>query len=165
MKGIGMNRFIVITATGILYMLFGVAAAQQNQSTQTKSGTQGSSGASDTASQPVAGRAPLGVTVVEMESVILGRSAKRDLLNKAVMNDQKEKIGTIDDLIITPSADGKLPSASYAIIGAGGFLGVGKHDVAIPMEQLKIDNNKQLILPGATKASLKALPRFEYSRK
>lgn len=107
---------------------------------------------------PVAGSAPLGVTVTEMNAVVLGWSAKKAILGKAVMNDQKQKIGKIDDIIVTPN-----DSVSFAIIGTGGFLGMGKHDVAIPMKQLKNENNG-FVLPGATKDALKALPAFEYHK-
>ena len=101
---------------------------------------------------------------MEMEAMVHGWSAKKDLLDKTVTNDQKEKIGKIEALIVSRSTDAKLPVASFAIIGVGGFLGVGKNDVAIPMEQIKLEE-KQLVLPGATKAALKALPRFEYAHK
>jgi hypothetical protein len=57
-----------------------------------------------------------------------------------------------------------MPYASYAIVGVGGFLGVGKNDVAIPMEQIKLEGG-DLVLAGATKEALKALPKFEYRRK
>lgn len=113
---------------------------------------------------PVAGRAPLGVTVIQMEEIVVGWSTARDLLGKTVVNDKNDKIGTIDDLIISPGKSGNTPAASYAIIGVGGFLGLGKRDVAIPTEQLKVQN-KQLVLPGATKEALKALPPFVYQKK
>jgi sporulation protein YlmC with PRC-barrel domain len=113
---------------------------------------------------PVAGVAPLGVTVVEMETVVLGWSTKHDLIDKTVVNDKNEKIGKIDDLIISPHKDGNAPVATFAIIGVGGFLGIAKRDVAIPMEQLRLQN-KQLTLPGATKDALKALPPFVYHKK
>lgn len=112
---------------------------------------------------PVAGKAPLGVTVVEMEAIVVGWSAKQDLLGKTVVNDKNDKIGKIEDLIISPGK-GDAPAAPFAIIGVGGFLGMGKHDVAIPMAQLRIQN-KQLTLPGATKDALKALPPFVYQKK
>jgi sporulation protein YlmC with PRC-barrel domain len=85
-------------------------------------------------------------------------------LKKAVVNEQKEKIGTISDIVISPNPDAKLSHASFAIIGVGGFLGMGKYDVAIPMEQLKLQD-RTLVLPGATKDALKALPKFEYQKK
>jgi len=106
----------------------------------------------------VAGSSTIGVTKEEIKEVMQGWSAKKAILGKAVYNDKNEKIGTIDDLIITPDR-----SVSYAIIGAGGFLGIGKHDVAIPMSQLKLEKDK-FTLPGATKEALKAMPKFEYAK-
>ena len=106
----------------------------------------------------VAGSSTIGVTKEEIKAVLEGWSAKKAILAKAVYNDKNEKIGTIDDLIITPDR-----SVSYAIIGAGGFLGIGKHDVAIPMSQLKLEKDK-FTLPGATKEALKAMPKFEYAK-
>jgi hypothetical protein len=128
------------------------------------SSSSGASGTAGATAAPVAGKTTLGVTIVEMEAIVIGWSAKRDLLGKTVVNDKKEKIGKIDDVIISQSPDVKVPFASFAIIGAGGFLGIGKHDVAIPMEQLKLQDG-QFVLPGATKDALKALPKFEYARK
>jgi sporulation protein YlmC with PRC-barrel domain len=148
-----MKRIIAVLTMSVAPLWVGVASAQAPaQST------------AQPPAAPVAGRAPLGVTVVEMEAVVIGRSAKRDLLGKTVVNDKNEKIGKVDDLIISPSKDSNTPAASFAIIGVGGFLGMGKRDVAIPMEQLKIQN-KQLALPGATKDTLKAMPPFLYQSK
>jgi sporulation protein YlmC with PRC-barrel domain len=92
-----------------------------------------------------------------MDAIILGWSAKKDLLGKSVVNDTKEKIGEIEDIIITPDN-----SASFAIIGVGGFLGLGERRVSIPFQQLRMKDNA-LILPGATKEALKALPEFKYA--
>jgi hypothetical protein len=64
----------------------------------------------------------------------------------------------VDDLIITPDR-----SVSYAIVGTGGFLGIDRHDIAIPVGQFKVEGDK-LMLPGATQDTLKALPKFEYAK-
>jgi len=106
----------------------------------------------------VAGSTLLGVSVTESREVAEGWSAKRQILGRAVFNDNNEKIGAVDDIIIAPDK-----SVTYAIIGAGGFLGVGTHNVAIRVSQLKVDADK-LVLPGATKEALKAAPEFEYAR-
>lgn len=107
----------------------------------------------------VAGSTTLGVSVEELKAVAIGWSAKKQILGKPVYNGTNQKIGVVDDVIVTPDR-----SVSYAIIGAGGFLGLRKHDVAIPVAQFKDDHGK-FILPGATKDALKALPPFEYARK
>ena len=102
--------------------------------------------------------------MIQMEEIVLGWSAKRDLFDKTVVNDKNDKIGEVEDLIISPGKAGKTPAATFAIIGVGGFLGIGERNVAIPMEQLKLQG-KQLTLPGATKDALKAMPPFVYQKR
>jgi sporulation protein YlmC with PRC-barrel domain len=105
----------------------------------------------------VAGQTPLGVAVAELSIVAAGWSAKRQILGQTVYNDKDEKVGSVDDIIVAPDK-----AVSYAIVGAGGFLNVGKHDVAIPVNQFQIAGGK-LVLAGATKDVLKAMPPFEYA--
>ena len=107
---------------------------------------------------PVAGSAVVGVSVEEVQVVANGWSLKKQVLGKTVYNDDKKAVGKIDDVIVAPDK-----AVSYAIVGAGGFLGVGKHDVAIPVNQFKLVDGK-FTLPGATKDALKALPAFEYAK-
>jgi len=148
-----MKHGIAVLTMSAGSLLVGVASAQPATQTTTQ-----------TTTAPVAGKAPLGVTVIEMETVVLGWSTKRDLFDKTVVNDKNEKIGKVDDLIISAGKAGNTPAASFVIVGVGGFLGMGKRDVAIPTEQLKMQN-KQLVLPGATKDALKAMPPFVYQAR
>jgi sporulation protein YlmC with PRC-barrel domain len=109
---------------------------------------------------PVAGSEVIavGVTVTELTNVVNGWSVKKKVLGKPVYNDKKEKVGKVDDIIIAPDK-----VVSYAIIGAGGFLGIDKHDVAIPIKQFKEVDGK-FILPGATKDAIKKMPPFKYEK-
>src|SRR5262245_65788834 len=106
----------------------------------------------------VAGSTTLAISVEELKAVAIGWSAKKKILGKDVYNDNNEKIGVVDDLIITPDR-----SISYAIIGTGGFLGIAKHDVAIPVGRFKEDKGR-IGRAGATKGALKAVPKFEYAK-
>jgi sporulation protein YlmC with PRC-barrel domain len=106
----------------------------------------------------VAGSTTLGVPAAEITTLARGWSAKKQILGKPVYNDQNERVGDVDDIIITPDK-----SLSYAIIGVGGFLGLGEHHVAIPFNQFKRGDDKY-VLPGATKDKLKALPPFTYAK-
>src|SRR2546430_1586082 len=54
------------------------------------------------------------------------------LIGLNVYNDQNEKIGSIKDLMVDKS--GNLASA---VIGVGGFLGMGERDVAVKFSELK----------------------------
>jgi sporulation protein YlmC with PRC-barrel domain len=107
----------------------------------------------------VAGSTTLGVTVEELKAVAIGWSAKKQILGKPVYNEKNVQVGRIDDIIVTPER-----AVSYVIIGAGGFVGLGRHDVAIPVNQLQEKDGKY-VLPGATKEAIKALPKFEYAKK
>ena len=79
------------------------------------------------------------------------------LAGTSVYNRDKDKIGTIDDLILSPS-----DHSAFAILSVGGFLGMGKHYVAVPFSDLQI-TAKQVTMPEATKTSLEALPEFKYA--
>ena len=46
----------------------------------------------------------------------------------------------------------------------GGFAGMGRHDVAIPVQQIQLQDDGKFVLPGATKDAIKSLPRFEYAK-
>jgi hypothetical protein len=76
-----------------------------------------------------------------------------------VVNEAKEKVGTIDDLIVT--TEGNVP---YAVLSVGGFLGVGTKYVVVLAGALRVQD-QQMLLPGATRESLKALPDFTYATK
>ena len=108
----------------------------------------------------VAESTALGVTALELREVAtLGWSAKRQVLGVPVFNDKSERIGTVDDIVMAPDM-----TKSYAIIGVGGFLGVGKRDVVIRLTQLTRQVDGSFVLAGATKDAIKALPPFEYAR-
>ena len=90
------------------------------------------------------------------ETVSLIGSDKVD--GTAVYGADERKIGSVQRVMID-KISGKV---AYAVISFGGFLGMGKHDVAIPMSQLKADQDG-FVLPGATKDALKALPEYAKS--
>lgn len=54
------------------------------------------------------------------------------LIGLAVYNDANEKLGDISEILVDTS--GKL---NAVIIGVGGFLGVGQHDIAVTFDKLK----------------------------
>jgi sporulation protein YlmC with PRC-barrel domain len=112
--------------------------------------------ASDSAAQTAGSMVT--VSSAEMRQVASGWSAKKQILGKDVYNEAGDKIGEIEDLIVTPSR-----SLSYAIVGVGGFLGVGERNVAVPVGKFKQQMGK-IVLPGATKDKLMAAPKFEYAK-
>jgi sporulation protein YlmC with PRC-barrel domain len=103
--------------------------------------------------------APQAITEKRTDVVQLASGYRASKLSGAdVYNRNKDTIGTLDDLIVSPAAD----RGTYAILSVGGFLGMGKHLVAVPFNDLQI-NNRRVVLPDATKKSLEALPEFKYA--
>jgi sporulation protein YlmC with PRC-barrel domain len=113
-------------------------------------------GAADAVAQTAG--STVSVSTTELREIAMGWSAKKQILGEGVYNNIGEKIGDINDLIVTPDK-----AVSYAIVGVGGFLGVGEHEIAVPVGQLKQQEGK-IVLPGATKEALKAAPKFEYAK-
>ena len=97
------------------------------------------------------------LVVVDVHTVAEGYRASK-LIGSTVVNDQNEKIGTIEDIII--GRDRVL----FAVLQVGGFLRLGGHMVAVPYQSLVLDETGSKIkLPGATQEALKKLPQFKYT--
>jgi hypothetical protein len=96
------------------------------------------------------------IAKVDVQKVADGYRASK-VIGSSVVNDAKETIGKIDDLLVT--RDGKEP---YAVLSIGGFLGMGTHLVIVRYDSLTFADNK-IVLPGGSKDGLKMLPAFTYS--
>jgi len=70
----------------------------------------------------VAGTTTIGSASAEIRAVAVGWSARKQILGHDVYNEDNEKVGKVDDLIVTPDN-----AVSFAIAGAGGFVGVRRH--------------------------------------
>lgn len=116
------------------------------------------SGMINTVSAQVAGgTTSMETTITESTKLAMGWSVKKTLLGKTIYSDTGAKIGKVEDLIISPDK-----SVSYVIVGAGGFIGIGRHDVAIAVNQIQ-DVSGKLVMAGATKEMIKGMPQFAYS--
>jgi len=84
-----------------------------------------------------------------------------DYYKQSVYDPHDKKIGDINDLII--DKDGKV---NAAIIGVGGFLGVGEKDVAIPFAQLQVrdKNGDRYLVMEANKEALNSAPGLKFDR-
>ena len=101
---------------------------------------------------------PQTITLMKVDPATLATGYRTSkVVGSTVVNEANETVGTIDDLIVTPTE--KVP---FAVLSVGGFLGMGSKYVVVPFSSLQV-KNKQMVLPGATKNSLKALPEFKYN--
>jgi len=98
------------------------------------------------------------ITAVDVKMLATGLRGSK-IIGADVVNENKDTIGKIDDLIISHD-DHKV----YAVISVGGFLGMGSKLVAVNYEDLQpTSNNNGFVLAGATRDSLKNLPEFKYA--
>jgi len=79
-----------------------------------------------------------------------------------VRNSAGEDLGDINDVIIDTSGQ-----PSVAIIGVGGFLGIGEKNVGVPFQALQFtmsaETNMQVARLDVTKDALKNAPAFVYA--
>ena len=101
--------------------------------------------------------APQSIAVQRMATVQSGTGFRASkLVGSDVYDNSGSKIGAIDDIVLeSPDA------GAFAILSVGGFLGMGKHLVAVPFNDLRIDR-KQIVLQ-TDKTQLKAMPEFNYA--
>lgn len=100
---------------------------------------------------------PQTMAKIDVSAVATGYRASK-IIGASIINDANEKIGTVDDLIVT--RNDRVP---FAVVSVGGFLGVGNKLVAVRMADLRFAPDTTM-LPGATKDMLKALPEFVYAK-
>lgn len=80
-------------------------------------------------------------------------------MGQAVYSSANENVGEINDVVMTKSLDN-----TVAIVGVGGFLGIGQKDVAIPINDIKVEkdaNNALHLTIASTKEQLEAMPGFD----
>jgi hypothetical protein len=87
------------------------------------------------------------------------------LIGTKVVNAANETIGDVNEIIL--GKDGKVAAV---VVGVGGFLGMGEHEVAMSFNSLQMrrdQNNNMMLVANATKEVLKEAPawRWETTRK
>lgn len=75
-----------------------------------------------------------------------------DLIGRSVATQSGEDVGEVDFI-------GMRGDTIVAIIGVGGFLGMGENEVAVPVSQL-IPRDDELIVPQFTQDQLESMPEY-----
>jgi sporulation protein YlmC with PRC-barrel domain len=84
-------------------------------------------------------------TATLSESSLQGDWRVSKVVGLNVYNDNNESIGTINDLLMDKSG-----SIKAVVLGVGGFLGVGEHLVAVPVDKVKFVDTP---VPSSTASS------------
>ena len=78
-----------------------------------------------------------------------------DLKGKKVVNDTGDEVGSVGS-IVRDKKTGRVE----AVIGVGGFLGIGEHKVTIALQDLAMRGDRLLAPPGTTKEKIQSLPEY-----
>jgi sporulation protein YlmC with PRC-barrel domain len=99
-----------------------------------------------------------GVQLVKVDVAVVAKGYRASkLIGTSVINDKNENIGSLDDLVVDKK------QVLFAVLQVGGFLGIGKHLVAVPYDTLQVsEDGKKVTLPGASKDEIKKLSEFKY---
>jgi hypothetical protein len=76
-----------------------------------------------------------------------------DLIDQTLYSASGEEIGEIDEVVQSPQE--QIPAA---VVGVGGFLGIGERSVAIPIRELDLQGERYST--GMTREQIEALPEY-----
>lgn len=84
-----------------------------------------------------------------------------DYIGKQIYNANNESIGDVNDLILEENG-----GIVAAVVGVGGFLGIGEKDVALPMSKISMardaeNNNDVRLTTTETAEALQSAPEFK----
>lgn len=168
------KKLVTTVAAGALFAGLAVAPVaytqdttqpqpDQTQTMQPAPTTEAPANEAQTTTPPAAGEAP--ADVAKSDATYLTEQASDQIaastyMGQTVYNAGDESIGEINDLII--KKDGAVEAA---VIGVGGFLGLGEKNVAVPFDRIAIaeqPNTDALKLTTTETAdTLKAAPEFK----
>jgi sporulation protein YlmC with PRC-barrel domain len=97
-----------------------------------------------------------------MSSLASNHWLASDIYKASVYDPSNNKIGSIEDLVLDTSGQ-----VQTAVIGVGGFLGIGQKDVAVPFRDLKVASRsgKEELTLDRTKEQLKDAPAYDKTAK
>jgi sporulation protein YlmC with PRC-barrel domain len=98
----------------------------------------------------------LGNPNLTSENAITKVDKASSLIGMDVRNAQNEKLGEIKDLVVDLHS-GKI---EYAVMGVGGFLGIGDKYVAIPTSAFSLAPGQNELMLNADKAKVQNAPTF-----
>jgi len=119
-------------------------------------------GAATAADQP-SEQSPSGTIVTprpaQTTGSIPGGIPSDEIIGRKVVNRQGDTLGKIEELVVQPQQ-----KEVHAVISVGGFLGMGDHDVVVPMKDLNVTRDNVTLMSQQTKEDLKTLPKYDENK-
>jgi sporulation protein YlmC with PRC-barrel domain len=152
---------------GVLALMLSLSpAAMAQTSTETPSTTQRTPPTAQTPPEkmPAEKVAPSAKAATPADGHITTQEANTvlgtDLIGKTAYGSDQKKIGTINDVIMKQDGSG----IEGVVVGVGGFLGLGEHNVALKMDKFQFrpsENGRVMVILTASKEELQATPAFK----
>ena len=95
----------------------------------------------------------------QTSSSIPGGIPSDEIIGRKVVNQRGETLGKIEELVVQPQK-----KEVHAVISVGGFLGIGDHDVVVPMKDLSVTPDNVTLISQQTKEDLKTLPKYDENK-
>ncbi len=112
--------------------------------------------APSTAPRPAAGAGPVAKPRAPIPNPLTQEDISK-VKGTDVYGTDDKKVGSIDTVLMNPQSK----SIDRLVVKAGGVLGVGGHDVAIPVDQFNWDSAKEGFRLSKTTDQLKAMPEWK----
>lgn len=136
----------LMTTTALGLLLATSATAQTGTGTGTGTAT----------TAPADGSAPTATNAGAVVPSSLSGMTVGDLNGTDVIDASGKTIGTIKQVV-------QGPGAAEAVIGIGGFLGLGQYEVALPLRDLSYEAEAEAIAVTLTREELEAKPEYDAS--
>ena len=78
-----------------------------------------------------------------------------ELVGKSVYNSAGEKVGDIEEIVVNRNT-----RATAAVIGVGGFLGVGEKKIVVPLDRMRMQGDR-VVAPNLTKESAGTMQAYQ----
>lgn len=106
---------------------------------------------STTTAQPTSQNNPSAETASTLQGVLLSSDT---IIGASVRNQHGEQVGSIEHLMLNPQTG----FVSHAVIGVGGFLGVGEKSIMVPWRTLEIARDGNSLVIKTSKQLLQQAP-------
>jgi sporulation protein YlmC with PRC-barrel domain len=77
------------------------------------------------------------------------------LVGKSVYNSAGERVGEIDEVVVNRSN-----RATAAVVGVGGFVGIGEKKVVVPFDNMRMQGDR-IVAPNLTKDGVNTMQSYQ----
>ena len=165
-----MRTMLMTTALALSLAAGGVAFAQQDSTTDAPSANRGATGMTTAPSgggtdnpAPTPGTAitppgsGMGSTTAQEGggSTWYNEVSTNEIVGQTLYGSEGEEIGEVSNVVMSQSS-----KQAAAVVGVGGFLGIGEREVTIPLDQIRRGQDNRLTT-SMTKDQIAQLPQHE----